>query len=159
MISKKLQDAINKQISAEMWSSNLYLSMSYFFAKEGFTGFAGWMKKQSLEEMEHAYKLADYLVVREGTVELNKVDLVPTGWGSPLEVFKHSLDHEKHISQKINELVDLAEAENDKATADFLIWFVSEQVEEEATVQTIVKKLQIAGNTAIYFVDAEFGKR
>ena len=54
MISEKLQNAINEQITAEMWSSNLYLSMSFYFACEGFDGFAHWMKKQSQEELEHA---------------------------------------------------------------------------------------------------------
>ena len=59
MISKKLQDAINEQVVAEMWSSNLYLSMSFFFAKEGYEGFAHWMRLQSQEELEHALMLAD----------------------------------------------------------------------------------------------------
>lgn len=159
MISKKLQDAFNKQIGAEMWSANLYLSMSYFFAKEGFEGFANWMKKQSQEEMEHAYKLADYLIVREGTVLIDKMDVVPTGWGNPLEVFEHTFDHEKRVSKMIDELVELAVKENDKATEDFLSWFVSEQVEEEATARSIIKKIQIAGNAGLYYVNIELGNR
>lgn len=64
MISEKLQKAINEQITAEMWSSNLYLAMSFFFEKEGFSGFAHWMKKQSQEEMGHAYAMADYIIKR-----------------------------------------------------------------------------------------------
>ena len=66
MISEKLQNAINEQISAEMWSSNLYLSMSFYFEREGFSGFAHWMKKQSQEEMGHAYAMADYIIKRGG---------------------------------------------------------------------------------------------
>lgn len=159
MISKKVQDAINKQISAEMWSANLYLSMSYFFAREGFEGFANWMKKQSQEELEHAYKLADYLIVREGTVLIDKIDVVPTGWGSPLEIFEHAFEHEKKVSKFINELVDVAESEKDKATVDFLSWYISEQVEEEATARSIIKKIKIAGDAGLYYVSAELGKR
>ncbi|NDV84365.1 ferritin [Bacteroides sp. 51] len=160
MISKKLQDAFNKQINAEMWSANLYLSMSYYFAKEGFEGFAHWMKKQYGEEMEHACKLADYLIVREGTVLLDKLDVVPTGWGSPLEVFEHTFDHEKRVSKMIDELVELAVEEKDKATEDFLSWFVSEQVEEEATARSIIKKIKIAGTTGgIYLIDNQLGER
>lgn len=160
MISKKLQDAFNKQINAEMWSANLYLSMSYYFAKEGYEGFAHWMKKQYEEEMGHACKLADYLVVREGTVLLDKIDVVPAGWGSPLEVFEHTFDHEKHISKMINKLVELAVEENDKATEDFLIWFVNEQIEEEATARSIIKKIKIAGTTGvIYLIDNQLGGR
>ena len=158
MISKKLQDAFNKQINAEMWSANLYLSMSYYFAKEGFEGFATWMKKQYGEEMEHACKLADYLIVREGTVLLDKLDVVPTGWGSPEEVFEHTFDHEKRVSAMIDELVELAVEEKDKATEDFLTWFVSEQVEEEATVRSIIKKIKIAGAAGLYYVNVEAGR-
>jgi len=160
MISKKLQDAINKQIGAEMWSANLYLSMSFFFAKEGFEGFAHWMKKQYDEEMEHACKLGDYLIVREGSVFIDKLDVVPTGWGTPLEVFEHSFEHEKHVSKLINELVELAVEEKDKATEDFLSWFVNEQIEEEATVRSIIKKIKIAGTTGgIYMIDTQLGQR
>ncbi|MDL2211226.1 ferritin, partial [Bacteroides sp. OttesenSCG-928-M17] len=150
MISKKLQDAINKQIVAEMWSANLYLSMSFFFAKEGYDGFASWMKKQSQEELEHAYKLADYLIEREGTAKVDKLDVVPTGWGTPLEVFEHTFDHEKRVSKMIDELMKLAETEEDYATQDFLSWFVSEQVEEEATARSIIHKLKLAGTAGVY---------
>mgnify|MGYP000930613040 CR=1 FL=1 len=73
MISEKLQNAINEQITAEMWSSNLYLSMSFYFACEGFDGFAHWMKKQSEEELEHAYKMIDYSVKRGGQVKLEQI--------------------------------------------------------------------------------------
>ena len=89
MISEKLQKAINEQITAEMWSSNLYLAMSFFFEKEGFSGFAHWMKKQSQEEMGHAYAMADYIIKRGGTAMVDKIDVVPNGWGTPLEVFEH----------------------------------------------------------------------
>ena len=66
MISQKLQEAINVQIAAEMWSSNLYLSMSFYFKKLGYDGFASWMRKQSQEELGHAYDLADYVSKRGG---------------------------------------------------------------------------------------------
>lgn len=77
MISEKLQNAINEQISAEMWSSNLYLSMSFYFEREGFSGFAHWMKKQSQEEMGHAYAMADYIIKRGGIAKVDKIDVVP----------------------------------------------------------------------------------
>ena len=130
MISEKLQKAINEQITAEMWSSNLYLAMSFFFEKEGFSGFAHWMKKQSQEEMGH-----------------------------PLEVFEHVYKHECHVSALVDKLVDVAAAEKDKATQDFLWGFVREQVEEEATAQGIVDKIKKAGDTGIFFVDSQLGQR
>ena len=120
MISEKLQKAINEQITAEMWSSNLYLAMSFYFEKEGFSGFAHWMKKQSHEELEHAYAMADYIIKRGGMAKVDKIDVVPNGWGTPLEVFEHVYKHECHVSEMVDKLVDVAAAEKDKATQDFL---------------------------------------
>ena len=146
MISEKLQNAINEQISAEMWSSNLYLSMSFYFEREGFSGFAHWMKKQSQEEMGHAYAMADYIIKRGGIAKVDKIDVVPTGWGTPLEVFEHVFEHERHVSKLVDAL-------------DFLWGFVREQVEEEATAQGIVDKIKRAGDAGIFFIDSQLGQR
>ena len=159
MISEKLQNAINEQITAEMWSANLYLAMSFYFEKEGFSGFASWMKKQYFEEMQHACTMADYIVKRGGTAKVDKIDVVPNGWGNPLEVFEHVYKHECQVSKVIDSLVDVAAAEKDKATQDFLWGFVREQVEEEATALEIVEKLKKAGETGIFIIDSQLGQR
>ena len=159
MISEKLQNAINEQITAEMWSANRYLSMSFYFEKEGFSGFANWMKKQSQEELEHAYVMADYIIKRGGVAKVDKIDVVPSGWGTPLEVFEHVYKHECHVSKMIDELVSVASAERDNATQDFLWGFVREQVEEEATAQGIVDKIKKAGDAGIFFIDSQLGQR
>lgn len=159
MISEKLQNAINEQITAEMWSANLYLSMSFYFEKEGFSGFANWMKKQSQEELEHAYVMADYIIKRGGVAKVDKIDVVPSGWGTPLEVFEHVYKHECHVSKMIDELVSVASAERDNATQDFLWGFVREQVEEEATAQGIVDKIKKVGDAGIFFIDSQLGQR
>ena len=159
MISEKLQNAINEQITAEMWSANLYLSMSFYFEKEGFSGFANWMKKQSQEELEHAYVMADYIIKRGGVAKVDKIDVVPSGWGTPLEVFEHVYKHECHVSKMIDELVSVASAERDNATQDFVWGFVREQVEEEATAQGIVDKIKKAGDAGIFFIDSQLGQR
>ena len=159
MISEKLQNAINEQITAEMWSANLYLSMSFYFEKEGFSGFANWMKKQSQEELEHAYVMADYIIKRGGVAKVDKIDVVPSGWGTPLEVFEHVYKHECHVSKMIDELVSVASAERDNATQDFLWGFVREQVEEEATAQCIVDNIKKAGDAGIFFIDSQLGQR
>ena len=159
MISEKLQNAINEQITAEMWSANLYLSMSFYFEKEGFSGFANWMKKQSQEELEHAYVMADYIIKRGGVAKVDKIDVFPSGWGTPLEVFEHVYKHECHVSKMIDELVSVASAERDNATQDFLWGFVREQVEEEATAQGIVDKIKKAGDAGIFFIDSQLGQR
>ncbi len=159
MISEKLQKAINEQITAEMWSANLYMSMSFYLQREGFDGFAHWMKKQSEEELDHAYKLGDYVIKRGGTVTVDKVDVVPTGWGSVLEVFENVYKHECHVSELIDKLVDVASAERDKASQDFLWSFVREQVEEEATIQSIVERIRKMGDSAICYLDDQLGQR
>ncbi len=159
MISSKLQDAINGQIVAEMWSANLYLSMSYYFGANGYEGLAKWMKAQALEENEHAEEMAQYILKRGGQAKVGAIDAVPQGWDSPLAVFEHVYKHECHVSQLIDALVDLASAEKDKATQDFLWGFVREQVEEEATAQGIVDKLKLGGPSALYHIDAELGQR
>lgn len=159
MISQKLQDAINAQIAREIWSANLYLSMAFYFDKEGFTGFATWMKKQSQEEMDHAYQMADYVIKRGGTAKVGQIDAVPDTWDTPLSVFEHVYEHECKVSRWIDELVDIASAERDKATQDFLWGFVREQVEEEATASGIVDRIKKMGDSAIFNLDQQYGSR
>lgn len=159
MITEKLQKAVNDQITAELWSSNLYLQMAFYFEKEGWDGFAHWMHKQSDEERNHAIMLANYLAKRGGEAKVNMVDVVPNGWGSVKEVFANVAEHERHVSRLIDDLVDVASAEKDKATQDFLWGFVHEQVEEEATVDAIVNKIERCGDSGLIFLDSELAKR
>lgn len=159
MISETLQKAINDQITAEMWSSNLYLSMSFYLEKEGYEGMAHWMKKQSQEELGHAYDMASYIIKRGGEAKVGMIDVVPQGWGSAKEVFKHVYEHECHVSALIDKLVDLAAAEKDKATQDFLWSYVREQIEEEATAQNICEKTARADEAALLFIDSKLGER
>jgi ferritin len=112
-------------------------------------------RKESAKEVGHACTIAEYMVKREATPKVDKVDVVPQGWGNSLEVFEHALEHEKHISKLIDELVYLASEEKDNATQDFLWKFVREQIEEEAGVQNIVNLLKKAGDSGILFIDAK----
>ncbi len=159
MLTKKLEKALNEQIVAEMWSANLYLAMSFYFEKEGFSGFAAWMKKQSQEELGHAYKIAEHIIKRGGTAIVDKLDVVPTGWGSPLEIFEHAYKHECHVSKLIDNLMAIAVEDKDNASQSMLWWFVNEQIEEEETAQGIVDKLKLAGQGGLLFLDHELGKR
>lgn len=159
MISEKLQNAINEQITAEMWSANLYLAMSFFMEKEGYNGMASWLKKQSFEEHQHAFDMASYVIKRGGAARVDKIDVVPNDFGTPLEVFEQVYKHECRVSKMIDDLVDVAAAERDKATQDFLWGYVREQVEEEATVSNIVEMIKRAGNSNLYYVDSKLGER
>ena len=158
-MTKKLSDAFNKQIQAEMWSSNLYLSMAIYFMDMGLEGCANWMKKQAQEELEHAHKLIDYSSKRGGKARVSQIDEVPFEWESPQAVFEHVYKHECHVSELIDKLMDLAIAENDKATQEMLRWFVNEQVEEEETAKGILDKFAVYGVHGLYCIDHELGKR
>ena len=159
MITERLQKAINDQITAELWSSNLYLQMAYFFKREGWDGFAHWMELQAVEEREHATKMGDFLVERGGTVKLQMIDVVPEGWGSPLEVFEHTYSHECRVSRMIDGIVTLAIAEKDYAAENFFRTFVNEQVEEEALFAGIVDRMKSGGNAGLLFLDKELHMR
>lgn len=159
MIKVELQNIINDQITAELWSSNLYLQMSYFLKHQGWEGFAHWMLIHSNEERGHATRMADYLIERGGKVKINMVNLVPEGWGSVLEVFEHSYKQECMVSNMINKIVLHAIEQQDFATENFFRQFVDEQVEEEALFSGIVEKLKAAGDAGLLFMDAQLGKR
>ena len=159
MISEKLVKAFNDQIVAELWSSNLYLQMAFYLKKEGWNGSANWMFKQADEEKEHALKLADYAIKRGGEVKVGMIDVVPDGWGSLQDVFQNVYEHECHVSGLVNDLVDLASAARDKATQDFLWGFVREQVEEEASVDAIVNKIEKCGESGLIYLDSELANR
>ena len=103
--------------------------------------------------------LAGYVIKRGGKAKVDKLDVVPNDFGTPLEVFEQVYKHECRVSEMIDKLVDVAAAEKDKATQDFLWGFVREQVEEEATAAGIVDMIKKAGATGIFFVDVKLGER
>ena len=129
MLSKRMEDALNEQINAEIWSAYLYLSMSAYFEADNLPGFANWMKIQWQEELSHATKFFDYVTERGGRVILKPIAAVKTDWTDSTEVFAETLEHEKHVSALINNLVNIAVEEKDHATNNMLQWFVAEQVE------------------------------
>lgn len=161
MIKDSLEKAINNQINEEFYSAYIYLSMAAEFGDRDLKGFENWMREQAKEEVEHAMRLFDYLEERGGKVDLEEIDKPKTDWNSPLEAFEDAYKHEKYITRKINDLVDLAEEENDRATVNMLQWFIEEQVEEEDSVSAIVEKLKMAGDntSSLLMLDSELGNR
>jgi ferritin len=160
-MNTKIQDAFNGQINAEIYSSYLYLSMSAYFESQNLAGMATWMRIQAQEELTHAMKFFGFVNEREGRVLLTQVEGPETEWTSPLDVFENALAHEQKVTGLINNLVDLSLAEKDHASNIFLQWFVTEQVEEEATASSIVDKLKLIGDNpvALYMLDGELGQR
>ncbi len=161
MLTEKMLEAINEQINRELYSEYLYLSMAAYLEEEGLSGFSNFMRVQVLEERSHAMKMYDYVLERGGKVILKQIDQPQVDFESALEIFTLALGHEKFISKSINELMDVAIAENDHATRSFLNWFIDEQVEEEASMDTIVSQLKIIGGKGhgLLMMDRELGQR
>ena len=159
MLTQKMQDAINEQINAEMWSAYLYLSMSMYFEDKGLPGFANWMRIQYEEENMHAMKFIDYVNERSGRVMLKPIGAVETEWKDTLTVFEETLAHEQKVTSLINNLMDIAIEEKDHATQSFLKWFVDEQVEEEASVNEILDQLRLVKDTGNGMFMMDRGRR
>jgi ferritin len=161
MIAKKMENALNEQINAEMYSAYLYLSMAAHFESENLSGFAKWMRVQTQEEEAHAKKLFEYVLERGGKVTLKAIEAPPAQWKSPLAAFEAAHKHEQSITERINKLAELATDQKDHATSVFLQWYVNEQVEEEAQVDKIVRTLKATNEApgALYMIDRELGQR
>ena len=161
MISKKMEAAINSQINKEMYSAYLYLAMSADSAEKGLVGFSAWFKTQYHEELEHAEKFYDYLLHQGATAALEAIAKPKGVFKKAVDLFDATLKHEKTVTASIYELVDLAASEKDHATSSFLKWFVDEQVEEEASAQEILTKLEMIGDSpsGLLYLDGKLGKR
>jgi len=161
MIDSRMQDALNKQINAEIYSAYLYLSMAAYFEANAMGGFATWMRAQYQEEMAHALKLYDYVNTRGGRVVLAMVDAPPAEWDSAVDVFEVTAEHERSVSTMIHSLVDLALELKDHATHQMLQWFVEEQVEEEASADQILDELKLIGDakSGLFMMNRELGQR
>jgi len=161
VLSKKMEKALNAHMNEELYSFYVYLAMSAYLDAAYFKGMAAWMQVQAKEEMAHAMKFYHYIQERNAEVTLLAVAQPPKAWATALAVFENAYAHEQHITGRINALYELAVKEGDHATANFLQWFIKEQVEEEASVDPIVHRLKLAGDNvaALYVLDRELGMR
>lgn len=146
MISKKLQDAINQQITYEFYSSYMYLSMSAYFQTGNLPGFANWMMIQSQEEHSHAMKFYKHIIERGGKVEFEAIDKPKADYRNPLDVMKKVLEHEQKVTGLINALYELAVKEKDYPGQIMLQWFIEEQVEEEKSAAEVIHLLKQIGD-------------
>ncbi len=161
MISQAMQNALSQQLNDEFYSAYLYLAMSAYCNHTDFNGAASWLKVQYEEEHIHATLIYNYLIEQGVHVELQSIPKPPSEFGALLDVFQSSLKHEQLMTQKLNELSDLALKEKDHATYNLLQWFVKEQVEEEATVSGIISKLKLVKSDGygLLMIDNELGSR
>jgi ferritin len=161
MLSKKIENAINKQINAELYSAYLYLSMSTYFESINLGGFANWMRVQAQEETKHAMKFYTYVVERRGRVTVTAISAPPVNWKSPVHAFEEAFKHEQKVTGLIDDLFNMASTEKDHATKSMLKWFVDEQVEEERSTDEIVQQIKMIGNHtgALFMLNHKLGER
>ncbi len=161
MLSKKMLEELNKQMNREFYSGYLYMGLATYFRKENWNGFAHWMDMQAKEEFDHAMKFYQYIFERDSVPEWDALEKPPSSWSSALSAFEVALEHEKKITAHINDLVKLAREEEDYATEAFLQWFISEQVEEEASIREIIQHINQAPDSAshLFLIDRHLAQR
>lgn len=160
MLSQSMIEHLNKQINLEFYSSNTYLQMSAWADNRGLTGCADFLKDHAVEEMMHMQKLFDYVLETGGMPILGAIEEPRSDYDNIHEVFSLAFDHEKIVSNAINNLVAMAFDEKDFSTFNFLQWYVAEQHEEENLFQTVMDKFELMGNDPknLYFLDNEIAK-
>jgi ferritin len=161
MLNEEIERALGKHLNAEIYSSHLYYSMSAYFETLSLRGFAHWLRIQALEELSHVQRFFDYVHERGGRLIMQAVEAPPYEWESPLMAFQAAYEHEVAVSALINGLMDLAIAQSDHATVNFLQWFIGEQVEEESTADDAVQKLRMVDNASggLFLLDQEMNNR
>ena len=161
MISNEIEDALNEQMNKEFYSAYLYLAMSAYCNTIGLPGFAQWMRNQYEEEILHVTKMYDYILDQGGKINLKQIEQPPQEYGTPLEVFEKTLEHEQFITGSIHNLMGMAVDERDYATQTFLQWYVTEQVEEESNVNDVIAPLRMVGNDkgGLMMIDQQLAQR
>jgi ferritin len=161
MLNDKIEAALNDQLQKELQSAYVYLAMSASCEASSLPGMASWLRTQWQEEIGHAMKFYNFIVDRDGRVELKALDAPKTDYGSALEVFEEALRNEQEVTAAINDLYQLVSQERDFASQALLDWFVTEQVEEEASVQQIIDDLTRVGDQGegLFLLDRELGQR
>jgi ferritin len=157
MISTNMARLINDQINREFYSSYFYLALASQAEALNLKGTAAWFQAKQQEEMDHGLKMYRYLLDQDAEVGFTAIDAPPSGASGVLDMFEQTLTHERAVTASINELVDAALSEKDHATNVFLQWFVTEQIEEEATVKDIIGRLRLVGDDGrgLFMLDSE----
>ncbi len=160
MIVQKVAEELNKQVNREFYSAYFYLSLSAYSDFLGLKGFANWFILKNQEETQHAMKIYKYILDQSAQINLLPVNQPPSTFESPLVMFEDTLAHEQSVTRNFNELVDISVAEKDHATHIFLQWFITEQIEEEATVNEIINKIKLVGGKGdgLFMIDKQLGE-
>ncbi|MDR1739015.1 MAG: ferritin [Candidatus Symbiothrix sp.] len=155
MLSSKVEQILVEQVEKEGYSSNLYLAMASWAETEGFPGISDWFYAQANEEHGHMLKLIHYVIDRGGKAIIPAFKQPPVAWKSVQDAFQQALAHEQMVSKSINNIVGVCLEDKDYATCQWMQWFVTEQIEEESTVNAILDRLKLIGEGSLYNFDKD----
>jgi len=160
MLNKRVEEALNAQIVKEDFSSQLYLSMASWADTNGYAGTSEFLYKHSDEERMHMLKMLRFVNERGGKAVVPSIEKPKQGFNSLKDIFEEILEHEEMITNQINEIVQICLEEKDFTTHNFMQWYVSEQIEEEALVCKVLDKLKLVGGDkgALYMFDNDMEK-
>jgi ferritin len=158
-MEQKMIDALNDQMNFEYYSAHIYLSMAAYAGELGLAGFENWLLTQYEEEVFHAQKFYHYIVARDGRAFVKGFEDPEKDFESLQSMLEIALNHEKVVSERINDLVTLSNDLSDYATHNFLQWYISEQVEEEETFTDLIQKVRLVKDAGLYILDNELKTR
>ncbi|HBR01216.1 MAG TPA: ferritin [Ruminiclostridium sp.] len=161
MLKKNVETLLNQQITKELYSAQLYLSMSAWFSSKDLDGFAKWYYVQSLEERAHAMIIYHYIIKAGGTVKLEEIEAPGNDWSGVLGILEETVKHEEYVTSLIYDIIETASREKDLKVVQFFQWFVDEQVEEEDNANKNKGRFETMGmdGKALYLLDQELGAR
>lgn len=147
MLKEKIEQILNRQVEREAYSANLYLAMAIWAETNGFEGISKWLYAQAEEEKLHMLKFIGYINERGGRAVMPEVKKPPFEFESVRNLFKEVLKHEEFVSESINEIAGVCMEQRDFSTQNWVQWFITEQIEEEASVRLIIDKLSLMGES------------
>jgi ferritin len=161
MLKANVLKALNEQVNAEYYSAYLYLAMAAYADGAGFKGASSWLWQQAREESSHGSKILKYILEQNGKAAFADVKATPPSYKNLKDVFAKVAAHEKHVTDLVNAIADLAQKEHDHATYHFILWFVDEQIEEVSTAEDILARLEAVGDNLglLYSYDTVLGQR
>ncbi|MBQ6496375.1 MAG: ferritin [Firmicutes bacterium] len=161
MLSKNVRDLLNAQVNAEFYSAYLYLDFSNFYKDEGLDGYSNWYMIQAQEERDHAMLFIQYLQQNGEAVVLEAIDKPDKELKNFIDPLNFGAEHERHVTDLINNIYAAAYEEKDFRTMQFLDWFVKEQAEEEDNADDNIKKFELFGSDSkgLYMLDSEMQSR
>lgn len=159
---KKIENALNKQVTKDANASQIYLSYGVWADSEGYSGVANLLFRHSGEERNHMMKVIEYIQKRGGKAKIQALQTPPEDPENLQACFERIFKHEVENSDAIYQIVVKAMEEHDWASWNFLQWFVKEQIEEEILVMDLLDQLKIAGGNlatheSLLYLDSKLG--